>query len=148
MSKIAFAFRLVFLSCLILVLGLAVLDQESVVSASTTAAGNVGGTWSGTFLSKNPRRSPFTMTVEIAPGTDGQLLGTTSVAAECFKETVLHVSVNGSKVVLAGSDENGASVTFKGALDSSGTLLNLDYIVRGSGGKCESDVGSGSIGKR
>ena len=148
MSKIAFAFRLLLLSCLITVLGLAVLDQESVVSASTTAAGDVGGTWSGTFLSKNPRRSPFTMTVVIAPGTDGQLLGTTSVAAECFKETVLHVSVNGSKVVLAGSDENGASVTFKGTLDSTGTLLNLDYIVRGSGGKCESDIGSGNIGKR
>ena len=148
MSNIMFPFRILFLSSLIFLLGVAVTQQNSTVLASTPQVSEVNGTWSGTFLSKNPKRSPFTMTVVIAPDAGGQLLATTSVAADCFKDAVLHVTVNGSKVVLAGSDENGSSVTFKGALDSSGTLLNLDYIVRGSGGKCESDVGAGNISKR
>lgn len=147
MSNKTFSFRVLCLSCLTLILGIAG-SWQCAVTASTSQAGDVNGTWSGTFISKNPRRSPFTMTVSIAPSTDGELLGTTSVAAECFKDLVLHVIINGSKVVLAGSDENGSSVTFKGALDGSGTILNLDYIVRGSGGKCESDLGAGSVGKR
>jgi hypothetical protein len=147
MSNKKFSFRVLCLTCLTLILGITG-SWQCAVAASTSPAGDVNGTWSGTFISKNPRRSPFTMTVSIAPGTDGELLGTTSVAAECFRDLVLHVVINGSKVVLAGSDENGSSVTFKGALDGSGTILNLDYIVRGSGGKCESDVGAGSVGKR
>jgi hypothetical protein len=147
MSNKTSSFRVLCLSCLTLILGIAG-SWQCAVAASTSQAGDVNGTWSGTFISKNPRRSPFTMTVSIAPGTNGELLGTTSVAAECFRDLVLHVIINGSKVVLAGSDENGSSVTFKGALDGSGTILNLDYIVRGSGGKCESDLGAGSVGKR
>jgi hypothetical protein len=147
MSNKMFPFRVLSLSWLMLILNITGSWQGAAV-ASTSQAGEVNGTWSGSFISKNPRRSPFTMTVSIAPGTDGELLGTTSVAAECFKDLVLHVIIHGSKVVLAGSDENGSSVTFKGALDDSGTILNLDYIVRGSGGKCESDVGAGSVGKR
>ena len=52
-------------------------------------------------------------------------------------------------MVLAGSDPEGDSMTLRGTVDASGTLLNVRYIVNGSAsGKCETDQGSGTLGKR
>ncbi len=132
-----------------------------VLSLSITASGygperttgqanpNIAGTWSGTFQSKHANMSPFTMTMVIAPAPDGELLATASFASDCVRDTVLHVTFEGPRVVLAGSDPDGNSITFRGALDSSTTLLKMRYILNGSAsGRCELDEGDGSIGKR
>jgi hypothetical protein len=53
-----------------------------------------------------------------------------------------------SNVVLAGSDEEGDSVTFRGTADQSGTVLTMNYIVNASAsGRCEMDRGRGTMGK-
>ena len=75
-------------------------------------------------------------------------LARTSSAADCFKDGSLQVTVKGSKVLLAGSDPEGNNITFRGSLDSTGTLLNLNYVLNSSAsGMCESDDGSGTLGK-
>jgi hypothetical protein len=57
--------------------------------------------------------------------------------------------VNGSNVVLEGNDEKGDGVSFRGTVDSTGTVLELTYIINGSpSGRCEIDNGTGSMGKR
>jgi len=141
MTSTRFLSRILCLGCLIPVLGVA--------ASSRQASSALAGTWSGTFQSKHPSRSPFTMTVVIAPGADGKLIGNASVIADCFTDPVLQVSVNGPKVVLAGSDTRHTSVTFIGSLDTTGTLLTMDYIVGGGGGgRCESDRGEGSMARR
>ena len=119
-------------------------------SASTNQNNpDVAGTWSGTFQSKHANMSPFTVTMVIATNADGELLATASLSSNCVSDTVLHVTFEGSKVVLAGSDSDGNSITFRGALDSSTTLLQMGYILNGSAsGRCELDEGDGSMGKR
>src|SRR5215469_12602177 len=57
--------------------------------------------------------------------------------------------VNGSKVVLAGSDQEGDSLTLHGTLDSTGSLMQATYILNGSAsGRCETDDGTGNLSKR
>jgi hypothetical protein len=76
-------------------------------------------------------------------------VGVSDLVSECVRGIKLQVTVNGANVVLAGSDPEGDSMTLRGSLDTSGTLLNLRYIVNGSAsGKCETDQGSGTLGKR
>ena len=61
----------------------------------------------------------------------------------------LQVTVTGSKVVLAGSNEEGHNITVRGTLDKTGTLLKSTYILNGSAtGNCETDDGSGDLVKR
>lgn len=113
------------------------------------SSGSLSGTWSGAFHSRHKSTSPFTMTVEISPDAKGHLVGTASLNSECLSEAKLHVTPNGSKVTLAGSDPDGDNVTFIGTLDSSGTLLTFTYIINASAsGKCETDDGTGTLGKR
>jgi len=88
------------------------------------------------------------MTVEIGADLNGNLVGTTNSAADCFADTSLQVTLKGTEVVLAGSDPEGNSITFRGSADNSGTILNLNYILNGANGKCESDNGAGTLGKR
>src|ERR1700719_3344295 len=58
-------------------------------------------------------------------------------------------SVNGSNVVLEGSDEKGDTLTFRGTVDNTGTMLTLHYIINGSASRrCEIDNGDGTVGKR
>jgi hypothetical protein len=107
------------------------------------------GTWSGTFISSNSDISPFTITVKINKNTSGRLLGDASVVSKCLDSHHLEVTVNGAKVVLAGSDAAGDTVTFTGTVDSTGTVLTLHYIINGSASRrCEVDNGDGSMGKR
>lgn len=121
-------------------------------NSSSPAAGqaaDVKGTWSGTFYSRHSGVSPFTITAVIDADSHAHLIGKSSLSSDCFKDVDLKVTVDGSKVSLAGSDENGANITFQGMVDQTGTLLKLRYIINGSAsGKCESDDGTGSLGKR
>jgi hypothetical protein len=117
--------------------------------SSQQTATDVSGTWSGTFQSDHADMAPFTITVVINPDAKGHLVGNSSLYSECVKDVKLQVTVNGSKIVLAGSDADGDSLTFRGTIDNTGTVLNLRYIANGSAsGKCETDQGSGTMGKR
>jgi len=108
-----------------------------------------GTTWSGTFQSQHSGVSPFTMTVQITADAAGNLIGTASSAADCFTDATLQVTLKGATVVLAGSDLEGNNITFRGALDGNRTILSLTYVLNSSAsGRCESDNGSGTLGKR
>lgn len=110
---------------------------------------DVQGTWSGSFQSDHANMQPFTMTVVINPDSKGHLVGVSDLVSECVRGVKLQVTVSGANVVLAGSDSDGDSITLRGTGDTSGTLLNMRYIVNGSAsGRCETDQGSGTLGKR
>jgi hypothetical protein len=143
-NRLTFSLSLLVALCLTSVIG-----TESVRAGSANQNEWSGTTWSGTFQSQHTGASPFTMTVVINLGPDGNLVGTTSSAADCFTDATLQVTLKGSRVVLAGSDAEGNNITFRGYLDSSGTILNLNYILNSSAsGRCESDDGAGNLVKR
>jgi hypothetical protein len=124
-------------------------DQHISMVAGSSSSTSLQGTWSGTFSSNSPGIEPFTITVVINPDSHGRLVGDASLVFECIKSHKLQVTVNGSAVVLAGSDADGDNITFRGTLDSTGTLLSLNYVLNGSAGRrCETDNGSGTLGKR
>ena len=107
------------------------------------------GTWSGTFVSRNSDISPFTITVKINKNSSGHLVGDANVVSDCLDSHRLEVTVNGSNVVLAGSDKKGDTITFEGTVDNTGTLLKLNYKINGSASaRCEIDDGTGTMGKR
>lgn len=117
--------------------------------AQEQPAADVKGTWSGTFFSKHSNVPPFTMTVVINPDSRAHLIGNSTLNSECLKGAKLQVTVTGSTVVLAGSDEEEDNITIRGTIDSTGTLLKANYILNGSAsGKCETDDGTGNLGKR
>ena len=121
----------------------------SFVSSSQQPTWDVTGTWSGTFQSRQPHFSPFTITVVINADPAGHLVGTSSVSSDCLKDGTLQVTVDRSNVVLAGRDAEGNHITFRGTIDKTGTLLNLNYVLNGSASaRCESDDGAGTMGKR
>ena len=123
--------------------------QASSPSGSTQPAVDVKGTWSGTFFSKYSNVAPFTMTVVISPNSVGHLIGNSTLNSECLKGAQLEVTVTGSNVVLAGSNEEGDSLTVRGTLDSTDALLKASYIMNGSAsGRCETDNGTGNLAKR
>jgi len=124
-------------------------QPEATASSGQQAATDVRGTWSGTFFSKDPKVPPFTMTIIITPNSQGHLEGSSSLNSECLKGAKLHVTVTGSTVVLAGSDEAGDNITVRGTVDNTGTLLKANYILNGSAsGRCETDDGAGSLSKQ
>ncbi len=125
-------------------------DQATSAAGSTQQpATDIRGTWSGTFFSKHSNVAPFTMTVVINPDSRGHLIGTSTLNSDCLKDVHLEVTVTGSNVVLAGSDENGDNITVRGTVDKTGTLLKASYILNGSAtGRCETDNGTGSLAKR
>lgn len=107
------------------------------------------GIWSGTFVSRYSDISPFTITVKINKNSKGHFVGDASLVSDCLDSPKLEVTVNGSNVVLEGSDSQGDSVSFRGTVDDTGTLLKLDYTINGSpSGRCEIDNGTGTMGKR
>ena len=123
--------------------------QRGLCGSSAAVLGDVTGTWSGTFQSRQPNFTPFTITVVINTDASGNLVGASSVSSDCLKDGSLHVTVNGSNIVLAGGDNEGDHITFRGTIDKTGTLLNLNYILNGSASaRCESDDGAGTMGKR
>jgi hypothetical protein len=107
------------------------------------------GTWSGALFSKHSNVPPSTITVVITPNSKGHLIGNSSLNSDCLKGADLEVTVTGSTVVLAGHDAEGDSMTLRGTLDSTGTILTSSYILNGSAtGKCETDDGTGTLTKR
>jgi hypothetical protein len=76
---------------------------------------DVRGIWSGTLYSKHSNVVPFTITVEINPDARGRLIGASSLISDCLKGAKLQVTVTGSTVVLAGSDEEGDHSNARGA---------------------------------
>jgi hypothetical protein len=112
-------------------------------------ATDVKGTWSGTFYSNHADVIPFTVTVVISADSSGHIVGNSDLASPCLKGAHLQVTVTGSTVVLAGSDPKGNNMTVRGSLDSTGRVLNSNYILNGSaGGGCETDDGTGTLAKR
>jgi len=124
-------------------------QATSAAGATQQPAAEVRGTWSGTFFSKHSNVSPFTMTVVITPDSRGHLIGSSTLNSDCLKDVRLEVTVTGSNVVLAGSDESGDNITVRGTVDKTGTLLKASYILNGSAtGRCETDNGTGNLAKR
>ena len=121
-----------------------------VPAVSVHADTNVTGNWSGTFSSNHSNVAPFTIVVVInQDSTTGRITGNSTLASRCLKGAHLEVTVTGSSVVLAGSDEQGDNMTIRGSLDETGTLLNSTYILNGSAaGACETDDGTGTLTKR
>ena len=162
MTSKTFSFHVLLLSLLLLMnmMGAANLCASSQADAqskqATSAAGatqqpaaEVRGTWSGTFFSKHSNVSPFTMTVVINPDSRGHLIGSSTLNSDCLKDVRLEVTVTGSNVVLAGSDESGDNITVRGTVNKTGTLLKASYILNGSAtGRCETDNGTGNLAKR
>ena len=124
-------------------------QATSAVSSTQQSATDMKGTWSGTFFSKHSNVAPFTMTVVINPDSRGRLIGSSTLDSDCLKGAQLEVTVTGSKVVLAGSDDEGDNITVRGTVDKTGTLLKAFYILNGSAtGRCETDGGTGSLARR
>jgi len=124
-------------------------QATSAAESKQQPATEIRGTWSGSFFSKHSNVAPFTMTVVINPDSRGHLIGSSTLNSDCLKDVRLEVTVTGSNVVLAGSDENGDNITVRGTVDKTGTLLKASYILNGSAtGRCETDNGTGNLAKR
>jgi hypothetical protein len=124
-------------------------QATSAAESKQQPATEIRGTWSGSFFSKHSNVAPFTMTVVINPDSRGHLIGSSTLNSDCLKDVRLEVTVTGSNVVLAGSDENGDNITVRGTVDKTGTLLKASYILNGSAtGRCETDNGAGNLAKR
>jgi hypothetical protein len=125
-------------------LGLAPFGQPA--SAAEAGDADVRGTWSGNLVSKHTEVTSFTMRVVITQDADGNLLGQSTISSNCLQRAKLQVRVQGSKIVLAGSDEQGDSITLRGRVDDSGAVVKFTYILDGSAtGRCETDDGIGSL---
>jgi hypothetical protein len=161
MTRKAVSFRVLYRALLLLLtmMGVASLyaatsDDQNKQAASTSGSAqqpstDFTGTWSGTFYSNHSNVAPFTMTVVINPDSRGHLIGSSTLNSNCLKGARLEVTVTSSKVVLAGSDEEGDNITVRGTVDNTGALLKANYILNGSAtGRCETDDGTGSLAKR
>ena len=124
-------------------------QAASAAGSTQQPAAEIRGTWSGTFFSKHSNVASFTMTVVINPDSRGHLIGSSTLNSDCLKGAHLEITVTGSKVVLAGSDDEGDNITVRGTVDKTSTLLKASYILNGSAtGRCETDGGTGSLARR
>lgn len=126
-------------------------QSAPMTEASLKTAAQIKGTWTGTFASKHQNVNPFSLTVVIGPDSHGHLTGTSTLNSDCLtsSQIQLQVSINGSKIVLAGSDESGDNITVRGTLDKASQSLESTYILDGSAtGRCETDDGVGTLEKR
>ena len=78
-----------------------------VETTAQQASQDLTGTLSGTFISSQSDISPFTITVKINKNSSGHLVGDASLVSDCLDSHRLDVTVNGSNVLLAGSDAKG-----------------------------------------
>jgi hypothetical protein len=122
---------------------LALTNSMAVAQGQSHAAGN----WSGRFSSHN--YASFPVSFAITQDAHGHLHGKASIVHPCIKDSTLIVTMVGNNIVLAGSDADGDTITFRGNIDNAGTLLNLGFVLNGSpSGRCETDQGEGSLGKQ
>jgi hypothetical protein len=120
---------------------------KGTVSSGQNTMFDFRGTWSGVFRS-NSSLPPFTMTVVIDQDAQGKLIAKASHNSSCLKDLRLQAFADGRQLVLAGTDDAGDTVTLRGKIDNTGTLLTWKYVSNGSmSGRCESDTGSGTMGK-
>jgi hypothetical protein len=118
-------------------------------SPGAKPATDLRGVWTGALQSRNHEVAPFTVTISIEQDEQGKLVGLLTHDSACLDHVALEVTIEGSKVDLAGSDAGGNNITLHGKLDGTATLLNTRYIMNGSAtGKCESDGGTGTLGKQ
>ena len=128
---------------IILILGI----TDLTASAQSVGSSALTGTWTGRLSSRNFESFPVTLIIN-KTGT-GKLRGAVNLISRCLKDATLEITMNGSNVVLAGSDPEGDTVTLNGTIDSAGTVLTLKYIVNGSmSAKCETDEGEGTLDKQ
>jgi hypothetical protein len=144
----------------VLLIGFAVLQATAQVTGATSGAQGVGsatqgpagdivGTWSGTFFQPKSKLPAFTITIVIDRDASGHLVAKSSQDSSCVKDSNLQVTVKGRQVVIAGSDDEGNNMTLRGKVDAAGSLLSMKYIINGgASGRCESDIGTGSMAKR
>ena len=124
-------------------------QASSVLNSVQQVEADLKGTWSGTFLSNHASAAPFNMTVVIDEDSQGHLVGSATHNSDCLNDVRLQVTVAGSRVLLAGSDEDGNNITVRGTVDKTGTLLRAKYILNGSAtGRCETDDGTANLAKR
>lgn len=146
MSSINFTVRVVLVLSILAPFGRA---GGSAIQAGATAGTNpppLAGTWEGRFSSRNSASFPVTLVINQGVGV--RLTGAVNLGSPCLRSANLQVNVNGVNVVLAGSDVNGDSITFKGTVDSAGTQLTMTYVLNASAsGKCETDDGAGTLDK-
>jgi hypothetical protein len=146
MSSINFTLRVVLVLSILAPFGRA---GGSAVQAGAAAGANpppLAGTWQGRFSSRN--FASFPVTLIINQGVGVKLTGAVNLGSPCLRSANLQVTVSGLNVVLAGSDVNGDSITFKGTVDSAGTQLTMSYVLNASAsGKCETDDGAGTLDK-
>ena len=87
--------------------------------------------------------------MKINKNSTGHLVGDANLVSDCLDNHRLEVKVNGSNVLLSGSDAKGDTVSFDGTVDDTGTVLKLNYVINGSpSGRCEIDNGTGTMEKR
>jgi len=146
MSSIKLTLHLVLLLCF---LASGAGAGSTAIQIGAAAAGNTSplvGTWQGRFSSRN--FASFPVTLIINQGVGVKLAGAVNLGSPCLRSANLQVSVSGPDVVLAGSDANGDSISFKGTVDSAGTQLTMTYVLNASAsGKCETDDGTGTLDK-
>jgi len=123
-------------------------DKAKPSRSASHATTDFTGTWTGTFFSKHESVVAFTMTVVITPDSQGHLIGASTLSSDCLKEVSLEVTVKGSQITLAGSDEEGDNITVRGSADGTGTMVKANYILNGSAsGRCETDGGTANLAK-
>jgi len=144
MSRIKFTLGVVLLLSILTPFGRA---GSSVIQASTAKNSlPLAGTWHGRFSSRN--FASFPVTLIINQGVGVKVTGAANLGSPCLRNANLQVTVSNLNVVVAGSDANGNSITFKGTIDSAGTQLTMNYVLNASAsGKCETDDGAGTLDK-
>jgi hypothetical protein len=125
----------------------AVLAIVSTAVALAQTPPGIIGTWHGTLSSRN--YDPVQVTLVINQGVGVKLTGAVTLVSPCLKDVDLEITVNdGSNLVLAGTDPEGDTLTFRGTLDATGTQLTVTYILNASASaRCETDDGSGTLKK-
>ena len=102
MSSTDFTLRVVLLLSILTPFGRA---GSSAIQAGTAAGTNpslLAGTWQGRFSSRN--FASFPVTLVINQGVGVKLTGAVNLGSPCLRSANLQVNVNGSNVILAGSN--------------------------------------------
>jgi hypothetical protein len=73
-------------------------DRGKPSGSARKTATDFTGTWSGTFFSTHANVAAFTMTVVVAPDSQGHLIGTSTLNSDCLKDVRLEVSVSARRM--------------------------------------------------
>ena len=158
MTKMLFPVRVLLFSLLLVSV---TIGTASICSASpgdektkpsrppTHATTDLVGTWTGTFFSKHENVAAFTLTVVVAPDSQGQLIGNSTLNSDCLKDVRLEVTSKVLKSHLQAAMRKETTSRSEARVDATGTMLKANYILNGSAsGRCEADGGTGSLAKR